>query len=790
MTGARARWIAVAAALAGFGATALLWTWPLPLHWGSTLAGSTGDPLLLLWTLSWDVHALRHGLPLFDANIFHPCPLALAFSDHLLGEAPLFAAARALGCNPIAAYNVTVVTCVALNGFGAWLLARELTGRERGAILAGVVYAFAPWRLAHLDHLAFQATAGYPLALWCWVRATSSRPAAWYAAMAAVLAWQALCGGYHAVYVAMLFPLLGLLHVLHRRRPAAVTGPLAATMTALLAISPTLLPYLRMRATMGQISGAHPEWGTSLLSAITAPRADRLWGWTAALWGQTMNGEGMLFPGMVAIVLATAGLRRVIRWDLAADREARTPWGLRVLDAILVLLALWIAWIQASGGGTFHLGPLVVGARGTSAPLSIALLLALLRVALDPVLRRRIASAFRASAPAPALLAALAVVAAILSFYGPSALLGRIVPGLGSLRVPARLYLLVLLSLSMFAAWGLASLPVDGLAAATIVGLALLEGSAVPMPLGQAPEPNLPLPPPAALRSAPGDVYRWLADQPRAAMVELPSPTASYDLFYEMASTMHWQPVVNGSSGYSPRYYDALRETLAGFPDDDALDALGDLGVTRVVYHCAYVATERRAAIAAAIARQPRLTPLARFGDDAVYGLTSALHADPPEPAVSDEIPRDAWRVTACGDPNPLGTIRGMRDGDPHTRWCMERSQAAGDWMAVDMGDAVDVAALRLELGAHASDYPRRFRVETSLDGQRWETAARRAVGRPPLRAALAQPLNPWITVTFPPRRARHFRVILEAGDRAFWCVAEIRAFTRPAIGDRYELPR
>jgi len=88
---------AVLVVLAYAGLT-LWWLWPLPtapaaaaLIAHDPFVGFT-DYYLVLWILAWGAHALsRSPLHLFDANVFHPAPASLAFSEHLLGHQPLFA---------------------------------------------------------------------------------------------------------------------------------------------------------------------------------------------------------------------------------------------------------------------------------------------------------------------------------------------------------------------------------------------------------------------------------------------------------------------------------------------------------------------------------------------------------------------------------------------------------------------------------------------------------------------------------------------------------------------------
>src|SRR5262245_57651984 len=72
----------------------LVMTWPLLPGIARDVPGDLGDSLLNLWILGWDAEYLPRvavgQISLHDfwnANIFHPEPLALSFSEHLFGEA-------------------------------------------------------------------------------------------------------------------------------------------------------------------------------------------------------------------------------------------------------------------------------------------------------------------------------------------------------------------------------------------------------------------------------------------------------------------------------------------------------------------------------------------------------------------------------------------------------------------------------------------------------------------------------------------------------------------------------
>ncbi len=128
--------------------------------------GDLWDAKLNAWIFHWDYHqTFRDPLQLFHANIFHPARYALAFSENLWGAAifgfPLYAA----GASTLFVYNFLFLLGMFLSAMAAWALAREVTGNAAVSLLAGLVFAFVPWRLAQIPHVQFQWGAFLPLAL-------------------------------------------------------------------------------------------------------------------------------------------------------------------------------------------------------------------------------------------------------------------------------------------------------------------------------------------------------------------------------------------------------------------------------------------------------------------------------------------------------------------------------------------------------------------------------------------------------------------------------------------------
>lgn len=76
----------------------------------ATGAADVGDPFLNAWTLAWVAHQLpRDPMHLYDANIFHPEPGTLLYSETLIGQSLVAAPVIWLGGSPMLAHNIVFI---------------------------------------------------------------------------------------------------------------------------------------------------------------------------------------------------------------------------------------------------------------------------------------------------------------------------------------------------------------------------------------------------------------------------------------------------------------------------------------------------------------------------------------------------------------------------------------------------------------------------------------------------------------------------------------------------------
>jgi hypothetical protein len=108
------------------------------------------DPNLFVWLWQWWPYAISHGLnPLYTHEIGAPTGWNLAAWTTPTPSVALLVSPLTAAFGPITAYNVTLLLAPPTAAWAAFVAARRLTGRFWPALLAGTVYGFNVYELAH-----------------------------------------------------------------------------------------------------------------------------------------------------------------------------------------------------------------------------------------------------------------------------------------------------------------------------------------------------------------------------------------------------------------------------------------------------------------------------------------------------------------------------------------------------------------------------------------------------------------------------------------------------------------
>jgi len=613
-------------ALVAYLAIAIAATWPLALGLGRDVAWDLGDSVLNMWILAWDCEQILAILggdvsrlaTFFDANIFHPAPLTLAYSEHLIPQALQILPVYLITSNPILCYNLVFLSTFVLSGLGMYLLVRELTGNALAAFVAGLLFAFAPYRLPQSSHVQVLSSQWMPFVFYGLTRYFETRRVRALAWASVALVAQNLSCGYYLLYFSPFAGLYAVWEVWRRgllRDRQTWIRLFAAGVFVVAATAPFLLPYAQLRnevwgaRTMAEVS----RFSADVYSYATAFSEQRLWGRLVSAYPKA---EGELFPGAVPLLLALIGIvlwggsglprrsREAAEAGLAphANKEHAARWVVSLLTFLSLLHAIGavIALLMRRVTIDLWLFPVRLG-NVSQLLLRAAILLALVLV-LSPEARARTASFMRSRGFfLLALLAAFwlslgpspAAFGRPLDLVAPYRLLFEYVPGFSGLRVPARYGMIVALMLSVLAGYGAAWLAGRRggrvILAACVVAF-LAEATIAPFTVnGMSATTRFNLPEARLYRPARApEIYTHAARLPSdSVLVELPLGYPDFDLRAMYYSLVHQRPIMNGYSGLFPVSYGRLMFALSELPrhPELSLDALSQGGATHAIVH-------------------------------------------------------------------------------------------------------------------------------------------------------------------------------------------------------------
>jgi len=319
----------------------LVLTFPLVMQFSSAIPGDGFDGWQNYWNLWWMKVSLldQHHLPFATDILYHPTGVDLYF--HTLNPFNgLLTLPVQLAAGLVPAYNTVVLVSFALGGYGAYLLARQVL-QERWrrhthdlgatdarlavhaggpsaltlqvpAFVAGLIYTFAPFHFAHLlGHMQVISLQWIPFFVLYLLRAVTSStlsrspehvtgrlPVSSIALRDGILAalflvLVGLCDWYYVFYC-LLFTALLLLYLACRRNLSAriVVTVVGIVLLFGAVLSPLLLPMTREARSSGFMVPDPAQTRTfsaDLLAFVTPQEFHPLWGGQAAAWASSFT---------------------------------------------------------------------------------------------------------------------------------------------------------------------------------------------------------------------------------------------------------------------------------------------------------------------------------------------------------------------------------------------------------------------------------------------------------------------------------------------------------------------
>ena len=347
--GEEARRLVLVSAL--YAALTFVMAYPFSASPATLVLADAPDTHLYIWTLAWDVYAFLHQpVLIFDANIYHPYPNTLAYSENLIGSALFAAPIIWLTGDLVLAMNlVALLTCV-LCGTGAYFLARRWQLSPLAAFICGIVFAFAPPRFFRMGQLHMTAVQWIPFTL-AFLHSYLERPSTQAGGRRRDLLFalgcfslQVLSSGHGAAFLAVAIVVLFAWRLacgqpLAWRQWLRDCGAAGAYL-----IAPSiwiLLPYRAAQIDAGLRRGYIADGMPAVNDFLASPARSHIYlhEW---LLGKTVNehANAFLFPGILVVVLAAVA---VLSWRPRREPPRASATVFFLLLAIVSTL-MFVTW--------------------------------------------------------------------------------------------------------------------------------------------------------------------------------------------------------------------------------------------------------------------------------------------------------------------------------------------------------------------------------------------------------------------------------------------------------------
>jgi hypothetical protein len=518
----------------------IVMTYPMIMKMRTEAIGAGGgDGTYFIWLVAWYQKAIfqLHISPFFAPSLNYPQGWNLATTDITPAMVAL-ALPGSLLVSPTFGYNFAMLLSFILSGWGMYLWVKHLTGDSLAGLVAGTVFAFLPFRMAHfvVGHLSLAGTQWFPFYFWGLFDLLKQEKFSWKPVLMAGIA-AGLIGLTSPYYVYMTILISGVFLLgfiifkgYKRLKYAAFWKSLLAFgVLALLLVGLSMLPYLRLNSQNGLASRTADylnRYSASPTDYVIPSIKQFLWGkWIDDTFSPEIFQESTLYIGAVAFVLA------VIAW--IKRRQLRHP---ELADiAILVAAA---GFVLSLGIQLHWLGKIVFS------------------------MPRFLQSIFhRTSMP---------------TIYLPAYYLFRYLPFFSKMRVMMRFGLFALIFSSLMA--GLGAYLLTKSASSKVkrwVGVGLLVLVFIDFYPGV-------LKGFSVTQARPVD--SWLAAQPDTGAVAQFPFTQESDQGQVYDTLVYQKPFLGGYfNANAPEQYDRIQTVMTTFPSQGSVNQLKQLGVTYVV---------------------------------------------------------------------------------------------------------------------------------------------------------------------------------------------------------------
>ncbi|MCX6340327.1 MAG: discoidin domain-containing protein [Candidatus Aureabacteria bacterium] len=725
---------------------ALYMTYPLIIGMTNTV----GHPCLGLEGAYWIGEGSKiwtHPHDLWAATFFFPHRDTLITNQWTLGiylmAGPVYLFTR----NAILASNFYLLLGYFLNGLCMFFLTRHLLKNTYGALVAGFVFAYCPFRFSAPMLTGIMSNYWICLSLLFLHRFMESRREgagrpvrlsrdALFAAF--FFGLQCITDPFTGIFYSLMLALYLVSHFAAgrlRRTPDMLLNIIAAVAIVACMISPLFYPYMEMIGVRGSEDMARGLEESQILSCdlisyLVTPPTNFVYGWIPHVY--KVSRAQYLFPGFVAGFLFIVGLVRKKGSHLSGSGEK------------LFLIILGILGILISFGPYISCGG------------------------------QRICP-------------------------GPYLLLYRWCPLFRSLRAIGWAAQLWLIPFAIFCGGGAVALlgcisarRIRALTGVSIILFILIEyfnkNASGDYFTAQNYHVDLQVP----------QVYEWLKLQPgEFGVLELPMPdndgefeVSGNETYYMFWSLYHGKRIVNGDSSFRPPEYWPLIDIMAHFPSKESIAILRALGVKYVIIHpdrYDYDEFEHRKigdGIGKTVVERTQQLPdalrfVGGFGHSVVFELLARGTPPPPrrEGTWREIKPAGDWKLTSTINQDLLPLIFDRNMATAWTAFHGCNLYNNNNTVEVDMGKVLELSRMVLCYRGFR-EFPRGVWAQVSEDGKSWDTIDVLPSYRDLVVTLINDPHKRELDMVFAPRRVRYIRLI-QTLPSLWWSISELRLYTK-----------
>ncbi len=583
-------------ALLFFSLLTIFMTYPLSLQLDRQVR-DYGDSLLNTWILATVANKLarlefNH---FFAANIFYPEEKPLLYSELLIPQALLAIPLLKLTRNPVLAHNIVLLIALLTSALSMFFLARFFCRSFWPSVMAGIIFAFSPFMMAHTVQLQVVSAGGLPFLFLFLHRYFRRRHFADWLIFSFIYIVQSLANLYYALFLIIICGLFILGNALVEKTYGQKKFWLhifVFILAVTLCLGPIFLAYSGQQKKPGfeRTIGAEAK----LTSFLATGRINRLYGrWSA----QFRQSEGELFPGFIPFALALTGF--ILTFIKGKDKRPRLAQNQR-----------------SEGEGRRDPTPDEAGnqvEKKTDKNIAAG--------------RKEIFLGSERLEPKKVVLIYSLMLGLAVWFCfgskGPFWLLNRFIPGYKAIRAVPRFYVFALLALALLSAFGLTYLQAkirrrSLKTALTVICLILIVIEYISIPLPTRPvlsESNL------------APVYQELAQwKEKKVLLELPLPEPGTGIGRVEAPRMyyslfHGHRLVNGYSGFFSPTYVEVRESLHQKSLEENILFWKRLGINLVIIHAQELKVENYLSLIEALKGSSHLHFSGQFLDDFLFTI-------------------------------------------------------------------------------------------------------------------------------------------------------------------------